>query len=185
MGDEIPGLKNGAEFLYTIYYSGQPAGDVAVLYEKTPKEPATVYAYGEVFGRPLEGLAVCQAPRGAPPASAGAGGLAEFIALGAALAVRREDDMPPYEFCFPAGGPACARWRGVKPIIAAGERRLCREYLIEPGPVRAFYTYDGILTRLEWREYAARIAAFPRRVPAYGSVPAAAAAPPIPEGGGE
>jgi hypothetical protein len=94
--------------------------------------------------------------------------------------------MPPYEFCFPAaGGPGRAKWQGIKPVVAAGERRLCREYLIEPGPVRAYYTHDGILTRLEWHGYAARLAAFPRRAPARVSRPPEAAPPSPPAGEGE
>ncbi len=186
MAAEIPGLKNGAEFSYTIYYAGTPAGDVAAWYEKTAKEPAVVYTYGEIFGRAVGGVGRCEPVNGAPPDTAGTAGLADFIALGAAVAVPDEDDMPPYEFCFPAAvGPGRAKWQGIKPVVAAGERRLCREYLIEPGRLRAHYTHDGILTRLEWHNYAARLAAFPRRAPARVSRPPETPAPSPPAGEGE
>jgi hypothetical protein len=183
MAAEIPGLKNGAEFSYTIYYAGTPAGDVAVFYDKTAKEPAVVHTYGEIFGRGVEGAGRCEPVCGAPPDTARTPGLAKFVALGAAVVVPDEDDAPPYEFCFPgAGGPGYAQWQGFKPVVAAGERRLCREYLIEQGPVRACYTQDGILTRLEWRGYAARLAAFPRPAPARDTRPHEAS-PPSPAGG--
>jgi hypothetical protein len=181
---EIPGLENGAEFFYTIYCAGTPAGDVAAWYEKTAKEPAVVYTYGEIFGRAVGGVGRCEPVCGAPPDTARTPGLAEFIALGAAVAVADEDDAPPYEFCFPAvGGPARAKWQGFKPVVAAGERRLCREYSIEPGSLRAYYTHDGVLTRLEWHGYVARLAAFPRRAPARETLPSEA--PPLSPTGAE
>jgi len=185
---EIPGLKNGAEFFYTIYCAGTPAGGIAAWYEKTAKEPAVVYTRGEIFGRAVGGVGRCEPICGVSPDAPRNPGLAEFIALGAAVAVPREDDAPPYEFCFPAAaGPGRAKWQGFKPVVAADERLLCREYLLEPGPLRACYTHDGILTRLEWHDYSARLAAFPRRAPAYESRPpeASPTSPSGAEGGNE
>ncbi len=181
---EIPALKNGAEFFYAVYYAGTPAGGVAAWYEKLPREPATVYTYGEIFGNVVAGAAACNPTYGASPDTARGPAFAEFIALGAAVAVPGEDDTPPYEFCFPAaGGPGRAKWRRLKPVVVSGEWRLCREYLLEPGPLRAYYTHDGILTRLEWHHYVARLAAFPRRAPARESRPPEA--PPASPAGGE
>ncbi len=161
---EIPGLKNEAELFYGLYYAGAPAGGAAALYDRpTKEEPALVYTYGEFLGRTVEGVAACTVPSGAPPNDPRAPALAEFVALGAAAAAADEDDPPPYEFSFPGpDGPGRATWQGFKPIIVAGERLTCRVFRLEPGRVRAYYTYDGILARLEWGNYVARLTALPR-----------------------
>jgi hypothetical protein len=161
---EIPGLKNEAELFYDVYYAGAPAGGAAALYEKPAKgEPALVYAYGEFLGRTVEGVAACTVPCGAPPNDPRSPALAEFVALGAAAAAADEDDPPPYEFSFPApDGPGRATWQGFKPVVVGGERLTCRVFRLEPGPVRAYYTYDGVLARLEWGNYVARLTSLPR-----------------------
>jgi hypothetical protein len=171
---EIPGIKNRAELFYDIYCAGARAGGVAAWYEKSPKEPATVLVYGEILGKVVEGVAACIPPLGAPPNEPNGPAFAELIALGAAVAVAAEDDPPPYEFCFPADGgrPARARWRGLKAVVVDGERRDCRVYELEPGPLRAYYTYDGVLTGLECRGFVARLSSFPPRTPARAAPPA-------------
>jgi hypothetical protein len=170
---EIPGIKNGAELFYDIYCAGARAGGVAAWYEKTPKEPAAVLVYGEILGRVVEGVAACIPPYGAALNKTDEPAFAELIALGAAVAVPYEDDAPPYEFCFPAvgGRPGRAKWRGLKAIVVGGKRRDCRVYELEPGPVRAYYTFDGVLSRLECRDFVARLSSFPPRTPARAAPP--------------
>lgn len=180
---EIPGIKNRAELFYDIYCAGARAGGVAAWYEKPPKEPATVLVYGEILGRVVEGVTACIPPCGAPPYEPDGPAFAELIALGAAVAVADEDDAPPYEFCFPAveGRPARARWRGLKAVVVGGKSRMCRVYELEPGPFRAYYTYDGVLTRLECRDFVARLSSFPPRRPGRAARPVREQEVPEPE----
>ncbi len=195
---EIPGIKNRAELFYDIYCAGARAGSVAAWYEKPPKEPAAVLVYGEILGRVVEGGTTCIPPCGAPPHKPIGPAFGELIALGAAVAVADEDDAPPYEFCFPAveGRPARAKWQGLKAVVVGGESRMCRVYELEPGPFRAYYTYDGVLVALEWHNFAARLSSFPPRRPARAAPPvreqevpepgdAETAPPPATEGEGE
>lgn len=173
---EIPGLKNAAELFYEIYCGGAPAGGLAAWYEKSPPHPPAVYIYGEIFDRVVEGVTPCEPLRGVSPTSADGPAFAEFIALGAAVAVPAEDAKPPFEFCVPAGGrPARVTWQGFQAVVVGGERFLGRVFRLEPGPFRACYTYDGILVALEWHNFAARLASLPARAaPAAEAVPAAA-----------
>jgi hypothetical protein len=161
---EIPGLKSGAELLYEVYYVGAPAGGAAALYDRPARgEPALVYAYGEFLGRTVEGAAACTVPSGAPPNDPRAPAFAQFVALGAAAAAATEDNPPPYEFSFPGpDGPGRATWQGFKTVIIDDESLTCRAFRLEPGSIRAYYTYDGILTRLEWGDYVARLTSLPR-----------------------
>jgi len=195
---DIPGIKNRAELFYDIYCAGAPAGELAAWYEKPPKEPAAVLVYGEILGRVVEGVTACIPPCGAPPRNPNGPAFGELIALGGAVAVADEDDPPPYEFSFPAvgGRPGRARWRGFKAVAVGGESRMCRVYELEPGPFRAYYTYDGVLTRLEYRNFVARLSSFPPRRPARAAPPvreqevpepedAETATPPATEGEGE
>lgn len=162
---EITGLKSEVELFYDVYYVGAPAGAVVARYEKPATgEPALVYAYGEYLGRAVAGVAACTVPCGAAPNDPSGPAFAQFVALGATVAGADEDDAPPYEFSFPApGGVGRATWRGFKPVVVGGERLTSRVFQLEPGHVRACYTHDGILVRLEWGDYTARLASLPRR----------------------
>lgn len=191
-------LKDDAELRYDVYRSGDRAGELVAWYSAPPEETPAVLLEGEVAGLPLRDAAYYEPPpparmqvmRGLPPS------VGEIFALGAAVAVPAEANEPPYELCFPVAAEypafARARWADVRPVVASGERRVCRVYRLEPGAYTAYYTYDGLLARLEWGRYAILLRSFPK---AKGAAAAAESAgqpeappkeppPPAPEGGG-
>ena len=189
-------LKDGAELHYDVYRGGARAGELVAWYSAPPKEIPAVLLDGEIAGLPV-GDAAFYAPiepgrmrvmRGLPPS------VGEIFSLGAALAVPAGDDEPPYEFCFPvaASGFARAHWSGARPVVANSERRVCSVYRLEPGPYTAYYTYNGLLARLEWDRYALQLRSYPKAktgaLPAESAVQPAkipgASEPPTPEGGG-
>jgi len=181
----IPALGAGAGMDYRVYKGGVAAGDFAVWYEAAPNQPPFLFYHGEVMGRTLEGVAPASLwADGEPvPLDAGAASLAAFVAVGGATATARAETAPPYEFCWPlARGVGRARWLGVKPVAVGDDVLACRVYAIEPGGFLAYYTYQGVLVRLDWARYSVRLVADPLRRP--GAVAAAtigpesAAAPP-------
>ncbi len=163
----VPGLTRAAELVYAIFHGAAPAGEITARYEAAPKKPPAVLLTGDVFGQPVatatSGLRLGAA--GPRPVRARPSPLGEAIALGAAVAVPGEGAKPPYEFYFPAGAgrPGRAKWQGLKAVVVGGESRACHVYELEPGPFRAYYTYDGVLTRLECRDLVARLTSFPPR----------------------
>jgi hypothetical protein len=189
-------LKDDAELRYDVYRSGARAGELVAWYSAPPDEIPAVLLDGEIAGLPLRDAAYyapippgrMRVMRGVPPPVAG------IFTLGAAVAVRAESDEPPYELCFPvaASGFARALWVGARPVVASGERRLCGVYRLEPGPYTAYYTYDGLLARLEWGRYVLQLRSYPKAktVPAVvegaaqPAAPSESPGPSGPEGGG-
>jgi len=176
-------LKDDAELRYDVYRGGARAGELIAWYSAPPDETPAVLLDGEIAGLPLRDAAFYEpirpgrlrVMRGRPPS------VGELFALGAAVAVPAEGDEPPFELCFPvaASGFARATWAGARPVVASGERRLCRVYRLEPGPYAAYYTYDGLLARLEWGRYALQLRSYPTAKT--GAAASAARPPAIPE----
>lgn len=178
-------LKDDAELRYEVYRGGARAGEVVAWYSAPLDETPAVLLYGEISGLPL-GDAACYEPirpgrlrvmRELPPS------VGEIFVLGAAVAVPAEDVEPPYELCFPVAASAFARarWGGVRAVVAGGERRLCRVFLLEPGSYTAYYTYDGLLARLEWGRYALQLESYPTKKRAAAAAESATPSAPAPE----
>lgn len=196
MADSRPALKDGAELRYDVYRDGARAGELVAWYSAPPDETPAVLLDGEIAGLPLRDAAFYESleagrmrvMRGLPPS------VGEIFVLGAAVAVPAENEQPPSELCFPvaASGFARARWSGARPVVASGERRVCGVYRLEPGPYTAYYTYDGLLARLEWGRYVLQLRSYPTEkrgvVEAESAgqpaAPPAEPRPPAPEGGG-
>ncbi len=158
-----PALAAGTELSYRIFYRGSAAGRITARVEEEGTAGAVVRVRGDVFGAPFEST---QTPvfSGLGPAPAGPSALAALVALGPAVATADEGTPPPYEFCFPLAARravARVRWRGVKAVVAGRERRLCRSYEVTGGTLAAYYTYDGVLARLEQPPFRVDLEEFP------------------------
>lgn len=190
-------LRDDAELNYDVYQGGARAGELVAWYSAPPDETPAVVLYGEVAGLPLRDAAYYEpirpgrlrVMRGLPPS------VGEIFTLGAAVAVGAEDAEPPYELCFPVAPSAFARarWVGARAVVASGERRLCRVYRLAPGPYTAYYTYDGLLARLEWGRHALQLRSYPSAKRGAAAAERATQPPAVPEnsqptpveGGGE
>lgn len=148
---------------YALYRGGAYAGRVEI--KVTGVAPNRVICCrGDLFGARWEEVwpeeLVSSCPAGGPlPFS-----FAAFATAGRLVGVRRESDPPPYEFCWPAVGPTPARmrWLGIKPVIIGEEYYLARVYRADPPAVTAYYSYDGVLLRLDGPGFTARLTAVER-----------------------
>jgi len=160
--DGVPALLAEAGLFYEAFYGGAPAGALAVAYEQPGEDPPSWLAYGEILGREIEaGAAGGLLDPEAPFAKIGpASPVLEFLSLGGVVADSAGGPAPA-EFCFPLGREwVRARRRGIAAVVVGPAYLRCRLYAVDPGGYRAYYTPDGLLTRLAWGPYEIRLTSY-------------------------
>lgn len=178
----VPGLKDGDNLVYVLYYRGAAAGSVTLRYDAAAPEPPVIAQSGVFLGAASESLTwgAFNVEGVLREATGGAGAVAELAALGSATATPRPDMPPPSEFAIPLAGaplPLRCRWRGPASLAVGAGVTAVRIYEVEPGDVAAYYTYDGILVRVRAGALEARLMQLPRyRIGAAAAQTGAAAA---------
>ncbi|MGD8717675.1 MAG: hypothetical protein PVH29_02525 [Candidatus Zixiibacteriota bacterium] len=176
------GLRDEAELVYRAHVSGASAGEILVRYECPADEAPALYLFGEVFGQRLEAAAFGEpaGPEGFRTWGGRPAAFATYVAAGKVVAVPDEDAKPPAGFVIGTadGGLTRFRWRRMATALAGREIRTCRVYDVEPYALRAYYTYDGVLARLEGRDFRLSLEAYPARRPRRAAGAPAAETPP-------